>query len=110
MSQLPYYSAKCYICKVVLFHRKKQDLLGKALFARCRFSSTIAQEGILSSIIYGPDRRTQIRSETQQVLFTVYAPPGIAGQLVCQHLQDIRDYVRLVAPEAQVTWLDVRIL
>ncbi len=34
-------------------------------------------QGIISSIIYGPDRRTQITSDTRQVLFTVYAPAGI---------------------------------
>ncbi len=32
---------------------------------------------ILSSIIYGPDRRTQISAETRAAVFTVYAPPGI---------------------------------
>ncbi len=33
--------------------------------------------GIMSSVIYGPDQRTQISAGTHQVLFTVYAPPGI---------------------------------
>jgi DNA/RNA-binding domain of Phe-tRNA-synthetase-like protein len=62
---------------------------------------------ILSSVIYGPDRRTQIGPETRQVLFTTYAPPGIEPETVRQHLQHIRDYVLLVAPEAQVTQLKV---
>jgi DNA/RNA-binding domain of Phe-tRNA-synthetase-like protein len=65
------------------------------------------QTSILSSVIYGPDRRTQIRPETEQVLFTVYAPPGIDEQALLDHLQDIQSTVLLVAPEAQTTLLSV---
>lgn len=64
-------------------------------------------EGILSSIIYGPDRRTQVIPKTRQVLFTVYAPPGIERQTVQQHLEDMRDNVLLVSPEAEVKELKV---
>jgi DNA/RNA-binding domain of Phe-tRNA-synthetase-like protein len=64
-------------------------------------------QGILSSILYGPDRRTQIRPETTQALFTVYAPAGIERETVRQHLQDIQSYVLLVTPEAETTVLNV---
>jgi DNA/RNA-binding domain of Phe-tRNA-synthetase-like protein len=64
-------------------------------------------QGILSSIVYGPDRRTQIRPETTQVLFTVYAPAGIDQDTVRKHLQDIQSYVLLVAPGAQTASLQV---
>ncbi|GAK56146.1 hypothetical protein U27_03108 [Candidatus Vecturithrix granuli] len=64
-------------------------------------------QGILSSILYGPDRRTQISPATSKVLFTIYAPPGIESQTVRQHLEDIRDYVHIVAPQAEVTLLEV---
>jgi DNA/RNA-binding domain of Phe-tRNA-synthetase-like protein len=64
-------------------------------------------EGVLSSVIYGPDRRTQIGPGTRQVLFTVYAPAGIERGAVRQHLEDIRDNVTLVAPEAEVIALAV---
>ncbi|MGD2148803.1 MAG: phenylalanine--tRNA ligase beta subunit-related protein [Anaerolineae bacterium] len=63
--------------------------------------------GVISSIIYGPDRRTRIRSTTQQVLFTTYAPPGIRRETVDQHLRDIRANVLLVAPGAQTVLLRV---
>jgi len=62
---------------------------------------------VLSSVIYGPDRRAQITPETSQVLFTVYAPGGIERETVRAHLEDIRDYVWLVAPEAEVLELRV---
>jgi DNA/RNA-binding domain of Phe-tRNA-synthetase-like protein len=59
--------------------------------------------GILSSILYGPDRRTRITDGTTEVLFTVYAPSGIEPPTVRLHLQEIESYVQLVAPQAQTT-------
>jgi DNA/RNA-binding domain of Phe-tRNA-synthetase-like protein len=59
-------------------------------------------EGIISSIIYGPDNRTQITENTTNVLYTVYAPPGIEGKLIQEHLNDINCFMRLVAPEAKM--------
>ena len=59
-------------------------------------------QGILSSVIYGPDHRTRITPETRRALFTVYAPQGIEEQAIRQHLHDIRDNVLIIAPEAQV--------
>ncbi len=59
--------------------------------------------GIMSSIIYGPDRRTQIRPSTTQLLFTVYAPQGIGNKAVESHLRDIEENILLIAPEAKVT-------
>lgn len=64
-------------------------------------------EGVLSSIIYGPDQRTRINAQTQNVLFTIYAPAGISADAVKHHLQSIRDYVMLVAPSAEVAQLEV---
>jgi DNA/RNA-binding domain of Phe-tRNA-synthetase-like protein len=63
--------------------------------------------GVLSSIIYGPDARTQVTAETRNVLFTVYAPDGIAPEAVQRHLEDTRDFVWLIAPDAEVAALNV---
>ena len=65
------------------------------------------QAGIISNIIYGPDQRTQISESTRNVVFTVYAPAGIDDQLIMGHLQDMRDYVLVVAPEAEVELMRV---
>lgn len=65
------------------------------------------QAGIISNIIYGPDQRTQISASTRDVVFTVYAPAGIDEGLITQHLQDMRDYALVVAPEANVELLKV---
>ncbi len=64
-------------------------------------------QGIISSIIYGPDKRTQITSDIQHVLFTVYAPPGIEKSKVFLHLQDIQNYVHIISPESEVELLKV---
>ena len=63
--------------------------------------------GIVSSVLYGPDARTQIRANTRHVLFAVYAPAGIGAQAVSEHLRDIAAYVSLVAPTAVVESLGV---
>lgn len=64
-------------------------------------------EGIISSIIYGPDRRTCITGKTEQALFTTYAPKGITKEAVQAHLRDIERYVRLISADAEVTLLEV---
>jgi len=64
-------------------------------------------KGIISSIIYGPDKRTQITPNTQNVLFVVYAPPEIEKSKVFQHLQDIQNYVHIIAPEGEVELMKV---
>jgi DNA/RNA-binding domain of Phe-tRNA-synthetase-like protein len=64
-------------------------------------------EGVLSSILYGPDQRTQVRSQTRRVLFTVYAPKGISEAAVHDHLLDIKANVRIVSPQAAVEYMQV---
>ncbi len=60
------------------------------------------QRGVISSIIYGPDQRTQITAATRQVLFTTYAPPGIDAEAVSRHLQTLEDNIKLITPQAAV--------
>jgi DNA/RNA-binding domain of Phe-tRNA-synthetase-like protein len=64
-------------------------------------------ESVLSSIVYGPDRRTAIHPRTTQVLYTTYAPLGIGEQAVTEHLAHIRDLVTLISPDAAVATLSV---
>jgi DNA/RNA-binding domain of Phe-tRNA-synthetase-like protein len=63
--------------------------------------------GILSSIIYGPDERSQISPRTKNVVFTVYAPEGIGPALVEAHLRKIEQNVLTIAPRAQTELLEV---
>jgi DNA/RNA-binding domain of Phe-tRNA-synthetase-like protein len=63
--------------------------------------------GVICSVLYGMDQRTRITRATRQVLFVVYAPPGIGAEAVQQHLRDIQSNVELVAPQAKVATLEV---
>ena len=65
------------------------------------------QSGVISSIIYGPDQRTQLTPDTRNVIFTVYAPPGIDEKTVTDHLDHIRENVFIFAPQAQAELLNV---
>ncbi len=65
------------------------------------------QEGILSSVLYGPDLRTRLTSQTAGVLYTVYVPAGIQRQAVMEHLAKLQADVLLVAPGAQLQFLGV---
>src|SRR5512133_1272059 len=58
-------------------------------------------EGIVSSVLRGPDQRTQITPDTRNVLFAAYAPAGVGGAAVRGHLEDIEANVQLVFPEAR---------
>jgi DNA/RNA-binding domain of Phe-tRNA-synthetase-like protein len=62
-------------------------------------------EGIVSSVLHGPDRRTRITPETREALFAVYAPAGVGEDAVREHLDDIRANVLLVAPEGETSLL-----
>lgn len=62
-------------------------------------------QGIISSVLCGPDWRTRITPDTREVFFAVYAPPGIGERAVVRHLEDLRAAVLLVAPDAEVEGL-----
>ncbi len=65
------------------------------------------EQGVISSVVYGPDPRTRITPDTRHVFFAVYAPPGIGEDAVSRHLQDLQANVRLVAPAGEVEMLKV---
>jgi len=64
-------------------------------------------QSVLSSIVYGSDRRTMITADTTQALFTTYTPAGIGAEAVRHHLQHIQENVALFAPQAEMVALEV---
>jgi DNA/RNA-binding domain of Phe-tRNA-synthetase-like protein len=64
-------------------------------------------QGIISSVIYGPDGRTRIGRETQRALFVVYAPAGIQAGQIETHFSDIQTYVKLFAPEMRTVQQEI---
>lgn len=65
------------------------------------------QQGILSSVIYGPDQRTQIQSDTNQALYTTYGPPGIDREQIQSQLETLKEYVKLFAPQSKLETLQI---
>ena len=64
-------------------------------------------QGVISSVLFGPDQRTRLTPDTRDVFFAVYAPSGIGEAPVRRHLEDLRDTVLLIAPGAFVEALAV---
>ncbi len=62
-------------------------------------------EGVISSVLYGPDYRTRILPETREGLFVTYGPPGVGEEAVLHHLETIRSNVLLISPEAETALL-----
>lgn len=73
---------------------------GKEQVAKAQDMAIADEEGIISSIVYGPDWRTRLVPETKNAVFIIYAPPGIPAELVKKHLSDIYAYVKIASPEA----------
>jgi DNA/RNA-binding domain of Phe-tRNA-synthetase-like protein len=65
------------------------------------------RQGVISSIIYGPDQRTQIHASTIKVIYTVYAPQGINLDLITRHMTDIQSNVMLFAPQTQAVLFEI---
>lgn len=68
----------------------------------------IADEiGVLSSVIYGPDKRSRITLNTTSALFTTYAPVEIATKLLEIHLMDMVDIIQALSPAIHVRIIQV---
>lgn len=65
------------------------------------------QEGILSSVLYGPDQRTQIQMDTDQAVFTTYGPPGISKMQVQDQLEILEIFINIFAPTSERSLLVV---
>ncbi len=64
-------------------------------------------QGVISSIILGPDSRTKLTSNVKNVLFAVYAPAEIDREAVLSHLKDIENYVKVFSLQAETNLLEV---
>ncbi|MBV7273466.1 hypothetical protein I6U48_11160 [Clostridium sp. PL3] len=64
-------------------------------------------KGIMSSILNGPDSRTQITKDTKNVMFFVYTPGGIGDDIIRNHLYDIKSYVSVFSPNSKTDLLEV---
>jgi len=84
----------------VMMNARPQKLKPKDMFIH-------DEAGVLSSILYGPAGRARITPTTRRVLFTAYAPPGIDDQRLKDHLERLKEYVRIVSPQARAEYEEV---
>ena len=59
------------------------------------------QTGVISSVIYGPDKRTCVTPSTSKILIVVYAPVGIDRESIISHFKDIENLIRKISPDMQ---------
>jgi hypothetical protein len=63
--------------------------------------------GIISAVLYGPDRRTRLLPSTTRALFAAYAPEGIGRDTLRLHLERIAQLVQVADPAAEVAELSI---
>ena len=68
---------------------------------------TADEQGVISSVIYGPDRRTRILPTTTAALFTTYGVPGITREQALVHLQRLSDLIQTLSPQVKQDQLEV---
>ncbi len=68
---------------------------------------TTDDTGPLSSVIYGPDRRTRIQPATTAALFTTYGVPGIGSDQITAHLRRLQELICTFSPGTEVIQLGI---
>ncbi len=58
---------------------------------------------VISSVIYGQDKRTSGTPSASKILIVVYAPVGIDPESIFSHLSDIEDLIQKISPECLTT-------
>jgi len=66
-----------------------------------------ANDNIISSIIYGPDRNTKISDKTRNALYTSYVPFEMGEAIIKSHLAKIAGYINNTQANAKVEYLNV---
>jgi DNA/RNA-binding domain of Phe-tRNA-synthetase-like protein len=75
---------------------------GKEQTTKANDMLMVDKQNVIASVIYGPDKRTQINARTSQAMFVVYTPAGVSQDQIHKHFADIRQYVKLFSPTATV--------
>ena len=65
------------------------------------------QNNVISSILRGPDRNSRIKETTTDVLFCVYAPPGIDEDYIKTNLEKLEKRILENSPSATMEMLQV---
>jgi len=80
---------------------------GKQQTLKARDMYVCDNQGVLSSIVYGPDRRTSISAQTRSAFFVTYAVPGITRAQTEAHLEHLLGIIRSFSPGAAADILTI---
>jgi DNA/RNA-binding domain of Phe-tRNA-synthetase-like protein len=58
-------------------------------------------QAVICSVIYGQDQRTRITTDTANVLYVMYVPPGIDPAKIENHIIDLEENILLAFPQSQ---------
>lgn len=72
-----------------------ENISGKEMKLKPGDIVTEDEYGIISSVLYGPDRRTMITEKTRNYLFFAYFPYGEEDRKIKNHFECILNYVRI---------------
>jgi DNA/RNA-binding domain of Phe-tRNA-synthetase-like protein len=73
------------------------NISGKETVLKPEDIITSDSEGIISSVLYGPDRRTMVSEHTKNYLFFAYFPYGEDDENIRKHFADIVENIRIFA-------------
>ena len=71
------------------------NISGKEMKLKTEDIITEDGSGIISSVLFGPDRRTMITEKTRNYLFFAYFPYGEEDSKIKNHFEDIIKYIKI---------------
>lgn len=59
-------------------------------------------EGVIASVVYGPDLRTRMREDSSSALFGAWCPVGVGAEVVEAHFNRLASLLRTEWPEVEI--------
>lgn len=59
-------------------------------------------EGVISSVLAGPDERTRVTERTSDAVYTTYVPPGIGEHVLAAYLDDLEGMIASIYPGSRI--------
>ena len=59
-------------------------------------------DGVISSVLAGPDERTRVTERTTDAIYTTYVPPGIGDHVLAAYLDDLEGMIASIYPASRI--------
>jgi len=84
-----------------------ESISGKVVTAVSGDMMLCDSSGTISSILRGPDYKSRITSSITEVLFSIYAPPGIDANSIETNLKKLEKSIRAFSPSSKTELLQI---